>query len=70
MEEENNFSLFKINITEVEENFNKVANDFLSDFKDIGFAVVYGVEDCDGDELLKWTMWFFNLPLQNKNEHC
>lgn len=59
-------SIVTVNLTEAENIFEKVARDLVKDFEIIGFAAVSGIKDYDADELLKWTKWFFDLPVSTK----
>lgn len=60
------FELASINLTEAEENFDKVSQELVTAFQDVGFAYLVNVKGFDPDELLYWTKWFFNQPLENK----
>ncbi|XP_057291997.1 uncharacterized protein LOC130614588 isoform X1 [Hydractinia symbiolongicarpus] len=60
------FKLPSINLTEAEENFNKVSQELVTAFRNVGFAYLIHVKDFDPDELLYWTKWFFDQPLKNK----
>lgn len=60
------FKLASINLTEAEENFDKVSQELVTAFWNVGFAYLIHVKDFDPDELLYWTKWFFDQPSENK----
>lgn len=63
------FQLAMINLTEAkesEEKFQKVSMELYKAFSEVGFAYVVDCQGFKPDELLYWTKWFFNLPLENK----
>ena len=63
----NIFTLATINLTEADKDFDKISEDLVQIFQDVGFAYVTGVQGYCPDELLKWTKWFFDLKKAHKD---
>lgn len=65
------FQLATINVTraeESEEGFFEVSKELIQAFEGVGFAYVTDLKGFDPDQLLYWTKWFFNLPIDVKKK--
>ncbi|CAH1781592.1 unnamed protein product [Owenia fusiformis] len=61
-----NLPLATIDMTEALENPEKIAPKVVKAMENEGFLYLRNIPGFKPDELLQWTKWFFNLPLETK----